>query len=162
MASKKRKMSAAAASSSTRPIDKTIVNIVSGTITSTQTNRVLLTAVGPCTIKGLRWDLNYKNNSTASDYAMWAIYRLKEGYSVPTVSAADATTLCEPEQEVLVWGVFQGTDIDASTGPAIMKDKGQTQTMRKLMNGDRLYLSITAGSAANNVLVGAVQFFCAF
>ncbi len=161
MASKKRKITAAA-SSTVRPIDKSIINVVDGTVTSTQSDHLLTTATGPCTVKGLRWNLHFKNNSTASDYAMWAIYRLKEGYNIPTISTTTGTSLLEPEQEVMVWGVFQGTDIDAGTGPAIMSDKGETSTMRKLMAGDRLYLSVTAGSANNNVLTGAIQFFCAF
>ena len=161
MASKKRKLSAAAASSS-RPIDKTITTINSVTLTSTQTDMTLATASGPCTVRGLRWDFNLMGSADSAEAIYWAIYRLKEGYAVPAIDTTGLNQMIEPEQEVLVWGVAQLLDNNAGTGPAIQKDKGETKSMRKLMSGDRLVLSFKTLSANNSVVRGGVQFFCLY
>ena len=161
MASKKRKMTHVAAASSTRPIDKTITALTH-TLSTTQTDVILTTATGPCTIRGLRWNLWDNSSGTASDLTYWVIYRLKEGYTVPTISTTNNTQLMEPEQEVLVWGVLSARDGDAGTGSAMSQDKGETKSMRKLMSGDRLMLSTRSIGNAGATFNGAVQFFCLY
>ena len=144
-----------------RPRDKTIQTVLLTTSTTQQDN-TLVTADGPCTIQGLRWQFNFSGPTTSADTCYWAIYRLKEGYSIPTMDLTNGNQLIEPEQEVITWGTLRTLDRDAGTGPGVLHQEGSTKSMRKLMKGDRLILSVLAGSAASGRFDGAVQYFCAF
>ncbi len=150
----------AATSAASRPIDKSLI-VLNEQIGTAQTDITLLTADAPCTIMGLRWKLNYSGTINGFSEVYWAIYRLKETYTAPTLSTTSNTSFLEPEQEVLTWGVSMVADTDGGVGPGISYDKGSSKTMRKLMKGDRLVLSLIT-DAQSPEMAGIVQFFCKF
>lgn len=133
-----------------RPIDKQLLNYA-GAWAVTQTNTTLYTATFPATITGLRWELNITNASTTTVYgAKWAIVRVKDGLSPSTIGTNG--TLYSPESEVMAAGTIQ-------LAPARSElYNGDTKTMRKLQNGDKLYLCTIADST-NITANTLIQFF---
>ncbi len=146
--------------STRRPIDKQLVNVAQS-LTTTQTSTVLITATFPCTIVGIRWQLNFLNNiTTGATRSRWCIIRLKQGLTASTIATSDGSSLFDPEQECLVWGVSFTTDKDIGAGPQSVHMEGETKSMRKLMGGDRLVLIAINDTANGALLDGVVQFFC--
>ncbi len=139
-----------------RPIDKAIVFINKNAIDATQVSTVLFTATFPCTVVGLRWNINASQDAgTAFCAGAWCIIIAREGITVNTIARTDGATLFAPEQDVLTWGQW-GIDNNTQT----KDDIGSTKTMRKLMGGDRL-IWIGKGVATETTHInGVVQFFC--
>jgi len=134
-----------------RPIDKSLIYVAKSSVTA-QVSTDLVTATFPCTITGLRWNIE---NKSASSTAIWAIILVKDGNSANTMAFSDGATMYEPEQNVLAWGVISvGTDNGGE--PAQI---GTTKSMRKLMGGDKLVF-ITAAVAGTADITGGIQFFC--
>ena len=146
-----------------RPIDKTILSIFKN-VTTTQQNVTLITAVFPCTITGLRWDLNTSLAVDVGDNTgtscTWVIYLLKENVAVPAMNLSDGQTLIRPEEDCLVFGAFHAQKETASSFVNAQVNRGSTKTMRKLAVGDRLVWSALSDSAQGTVITGAIQFFC--
>lgn len=139
-----------------RPIDKSLINIAKTLSGTTQAETVLTTATFPCTVTGLRWEINGVNDQVADEIVRWAIILVKDGNSANAIGASDGSTFYEPEQNVLAWGVL-GTH--AASGPMLSVNAGTTKSMRKLMGGDRI-LFIVKGDANAPKINGCVQFFC--
>ncbi len=139
-----------------RPVDKAIVNITKATIGASQVNTDLFTTTFPCTIVGLRWHITMLQDAgTGATFLNWAIIILRDGLTADTLSTSDGSTLYNPEQDVMTFGVMQ---IDNNT--TTVSNVGETKTMRKMQGGDKLvWLGI--GVATNTCTVrGTVQFFC--
>lgn len=141
-----------------RPIDKSLINVAHD-LNTTQQSTVLTTATFPCTITGIRWALSLLGDASGPTTVRWAIVLVKDGNSANTMASSDGSTLYEPEQNVLAFGVKQLQDLDQGAGPGAISWEGSTKTMRKLMGGDQLVL-ITIVSTTRGDLSGVVQFFC--
>lgn len=142
-----------------RPIDKSLV-VINKTVGTSQLETTLETATFPCTITGLRWDLMSHSTLTTGNVVInWAIIIVKDGNSANTMATSDASSLYQPEQNVLAYGCGIFPDADAGQGPIGRTWTGNTKTMRKLMAGDKLAL-IALATGASAPLYGAVQFFC--
>lgn len=139
-----------------RPVDKAIVNITKASIGASQVNTDLFTTTFPCTIVGLRWHITMLQDAgTGATFLNWAIIILRDGLTADTLATSDGSTLYNPEQDVMTFGVMQ---IDNNT--TTVSNVGETKTMRKMQGGDKLvWLGI--GVATNTCTVrGTVQFFC--
>jgi len=159
---KRRRVSAA------RPISKTLL-FFSDTIGATDKSQTLLTATFPCTIVGLRWELDTlvtvgTADQIISHYINWAIVLVKEGNvlnTLPNGNEQVASSLYNPEQNVLASGSSLITigGFNMVTHPW----KDSTKTMRKLQTGDRLMIVYSTGTSDaldNPEFGGSVQFFC--
>lgn len=157
---KRQRVSTTGAYRTKRPIDKSLVAI-SKTVNTTQSETTLVTATFPCTITGLRWEVSAVNTyATASNSLYWAIVLMKDGEAAQTIATSDGSSLYQPEQNVLVWGVDFLAEDSATVGqPRRGRFEGSSKTMRKLMAGDQLKLIMLAGAASVG-LRGCVQFFC--
>lgn len=144
-----------------RPIDKSIVAIDHNYVAANaQTQTVLITATFPCTITGLRWELDTDNGGATNAVVAWAIVLLRENVTVDTLAFSDGTSLYNPEQNVLAWGISRPTVSGSTAGPRVIHDEGTTKTMRKLMVGDRLVFISKPSAVWTGDLDGAIQFFC--
>lgn len=141
-----------------RPIDKLIINVAKS-VGTTQLSTTLLTATFPCTVTGLRWQFVVAAPTTGTARLRWVIVRVKQSVVASTMASSDASSLYDPEQEVIAWGVTQVADLDAGTGPAIQIMMGDTKSMRKLMGGDTIQV-LCVSTAAATAFNGIVQFFC--
>ncbi len=141
-----------------RPIDKNLINVSKSLVTSTQAATTLITATFPCTITGIRWNGAINATAVGATQIRWAIILVKDGNSPNTMATSDGSTLYEPEQNVLTWGVVTANDFDGGTGSSIQALDGSTKTMRKLMGGDQIQIIFFANAAATVNM--AVQFFC--
>ncbi len=139
-----------------RPISKSIIAVTKAGMDSTQVTTTLLTVTFPCTIVGIRWEINCAQDAgTALSGHNWAIVIVKEGVTVDTSGTADAATYFNPEQNCLTWGIGQ---IDSRTETKTYT--GSTKTMRKMQGGDIL-MFIARGEATNTTSIkGLIQFFC--
>ena len=140
-----------------RPIDKSLVYVNKDTVDATQVTTQLLVATFPCTVTGLRWDIQVDRSAgTGQCRGDWCIVLVKDGNSANSISISDAATFYEPEQNVLAFGVHSGQQ----DGPDSTHFMGTTKTMRKLMGGDQL-IFVYKGLATNTSNVrGIIQFFC--
>lgn len=140
-----------------RPVDKQLV-VVQNLILATQVSQVLHTSTFPCTITGLRWDLEVASDHAAKDRLGWAIVIVKDGLSASALSFTGGSDFYTPEQNVLAFGTCA---LNANTtGDGSEHYSGSTKTMRKLMGGDQLVFIANGAVAANKELFGVVQFFC--
>ncbi len=139
-----------------RPVDKAIVNITKAAVAGSQVNTDLFTATFPCTIVGLRWHITMlQDGGTGATFNNWAIIILRDGQTADTLATSDGSTLYNPEQDVMTFGVMQ---IDNNT--TTVSNVGETKTMRKMQGGDKL-VYICIGVATNtHTIRGTVQFFC--
>ncbi len=139
-----------------RPVDKAIVNITKAGVAGSQVNTDLFTTTFPCTIVGLRWHITMLQDAgTGASFINWAIIILRDGLTADTLSTSDGSTLYNPEQDVMTFGIMQ---IDNNTTPA--SNVGETKTMRKMQGGDKLVF-LAIGVATNTATIrGTVQFFC--
>ena len=139
-----------------RPIDKSIRTVVLTGLDATDQNTVLVTATFPCTVTGLRWDINViQEAGTATCFGSWVIVKEDQGQSVDTLNVTNAGSLYDPEQNVMAFGNWL---IDNNVQG--QEYRGTTKSMRKLKVGDRL-IFIAVGTATNtSQLRGQVQFFC--
>lgn len=143
-----------------RPIDKSLIVINKSAVDSTQVSTDLVTATFPCTITGLRWNLTPISASAAGDaIVQWAIILVKDGNSANTMASSDGSTLYEPEQNVLSWGMSALSETDEA-GHQNYTFEGDTKTMRKLMGGDKLVLIVRGATGTTFDFSGCVQFFC--
>lgn len=143
-----------------RPIDKSLL-AVNSTANTSQTALALTTATFPCTVTGLRWDLNYLHTITTGNATVfWSIVVVHDGLSPSTMSTSNGGDMYTPEQDVLAFGVLCGADADAGTGNIQAKSIGNTKTMRKLKAGDSLQLLVLSSAANSGSFIGAIQFFC--
>ncbi len=140
---------------STRPIDKSLINVVQS-LGASQVITTMFTATFPCTITGIRWNLNQLQNAgTGEATGRWAIIIARDGITPPSMGQSNGGSLYDPEQDVLSFGSWA---IDNNTNH--QHEAGETKTMRKLKGGDRL-LFIGIGTATNTTAMsGVVQFFC--
>lgn len=152
-----------------RPIDKSIVSldysIVSGAGTSFALYPVGGTAVVyPGTIVGIKWSFRYGHSATADTPTAitWVIIRQRQGVAPSPISSANASSLYNPEQDVICCG--QGIVQNAGLTYNPNQDAGSTKAMRKLAVGDALVFGarcdvIGGGAARNGLVNGYVQFF---
>ncbi len=146
--------------SSRRAIDKDIKSVAVSS-TTTQTVTTLKTTTFPCTVVGLRWEVNYLKNVTVNAATMyWAIVVVKDGNAASTIATSDGSTFYAPEQNVLSWGILSATDSDLASGPMIGAHSGSSKTMRKLAGGDLLQFITLSNIAASGDTRAVVQFFC--
>ncbi len=139
-----------------RPIDKALVNVIHNTINATQQTTTLITATFPCTITGIRWDINtVQNGGTAIASGRWAIVIIRDGATINTLTQSDGSDLYEPEQDVLAFGMWL---IDNNT--TTIQHIGATKTMRKLQGGDALKFLCIGVATETSSCHGVVQFFC--
>ncbi len=142
--------------STPRPIDKNLKAINKALATSQLTTN-LFTATFPCTITGLRWDLDIQSTDVALKEVSWAMVIVKDGDTVSTMTLGDGSTFYSPEQNCLAFGT---ADLAASSESGNNRAwSGSTKTMRKLMGGDELKFIIDSSAGTCSVL-GVVQFFC--
>jgi len=141
-----------------RPIDKSLINVTKTLVADVQAATVLTTATFPCTVTGLRWVGSIAADTVTGSVVYWAIILVKDGNSANTMSRSDASTLYEPEQNVLAFGNAVVRDSDAGTGQSVRSIEGTTKSMRKLMGGDQIQF-ICISSAGSQVTM-SVQFFC--
>jgi len=141
---------------SRRPVDKQLTAVNKDATAGAQVTTTLITVTFPCTIVGLRWDLNFfQDAGTGTAIGAWAIVVLRDGVTQPTIAISDAAQFYNPEQDVMAFGMF-AIDNNTETSQFI----GTTKTMRKMMGGDKLVF-IDLGIATNtHGLRGVVQFFC--
>lgn len=144
--------------SQTRPIDKDLISVSKSPLSTTQLSTVLKTATYPCTITGLRWDLDAVAITTAVDFVTWAIVVVHDGDSANTMSATDGASFYQPEQDVLAFGelLVSGN----AQGNPINGAHGNTKTMRKLKAGDQLVFIAVGTVVSGASLGGIIQFFC--
>lgn len=144
--------------STKRPIDKDLINIALANVGSTQQNVALKTATFPCTITGIRWDLNiFKDGGTGHCRGFWAIVRVEDGLAANTISLTNGASAYQPEQQVLAFGTYGFAD----STDVYVKDQGNTKTMRKLMGGDSIrFIMLGIGTAGTVTVGGTIQFFC--
>ena len=158
---KRRRVSAA------RPISKTLL-FFSDTVGAVDSIQTLFTATFPCTVTGLRWQLDTTAHTTPqqqiiSHYLTWAIVLVKEGNSVnmlPNGNEQTVSTLYNPEQNVLASG---NMILPVNSSNSIEPWRGQTKTMRKLQAGDRIMIVYSTGTdddLDNPEFGGSIQFFC--
>lgn len=131
-----------------RPIDKKLISI-SKTNSTTQQSTDLITATFPCTITGLRWSFAMSGSSVIH----WAIVILRDGETLDALGQGDASTLYNPEQNVMAFGVVNALSTDH------VHPEGSTKTMRKLQGGDKIVFVMDCSSATGSVN-GCVQLFC--
>lgn len=110
-------------------------------------NRSLFTATFPCTLAGLRWDINvsqYTAESTAVGHIVWALYVLEDGDVYKPLSAgtynAAPVDMVKGEQAVIAWGKGTYTSYQNDISDT------STKSMRKLQQGDQLVLSMAYGT----------------
>ncbi len=139
-----------------RPIDKEIVVVFKTGLVGTQAVTTLKTTTFPCTITGLRWDIEAAQIAgTAVSKIAWAIVLVPEGDAINTLVISDAGSLYSPEQNVMAFGM--GLPQTTSNGSRF---QGSTKTMRKMRGGDLLQF-VAVSEATNSLDVfGAIQFFC--
>ncbi len=141
-----------------RPIDKEL-KVVNQTVSTSLVTTTLKTTTFPCTVTGLRWSFGCRGNTTSQAAIFWAIVVVPDGESANAPAISDGADFYTPEQNVLAFGAFRVSDVDAAVGgPAEYNTEGMTKSMRKLKSGDLLQF-ITIGDAAG-ALDGVVQFFC--
>ncbi len=136
-------------------------------VTAAQKEKTLTLATFPCTLTGLRWDLNtplHLTATTTTHYLNWAIIIVKQGNDANdllTGNQSEPAILYEPEQNVLATGFMMPTRL--STSSTSNTWRAQTKTMRKLQTGDRIVLIYRIGGATDLqdlFFGGTVQFFC--
>lgn len=136
-----------------RPIDKILLGGFFNNM-NTQKEAPIVTATFPATFLGLRWNIALHSTATTSgatsqNAVSWAIVILRQGGStVPAVNYGAQTlgTYFQPEQNVLATGVM-----GISFEKGATRDSGETATMRKLQNGDKIMFVIKSDDADNNV-----------
>lgn len=146
-----------------RPIDKKIVSVSFANVaTSTQQGTTLLQATFPCTVAGLRWDVNLVNNSANETVIDWAIVLDKEGLTTGTLTLSNGGDVYVPEQNVLAWGRECLEATSSPCGEPTRKSIGVTKTMRKLQVGDIIAFIVKhqIGATIDYDVRAAVQFFC--
>lgn len=145
-----------------RPIDKSIVFFNHANAADATQNQTPIAgpATFPCTITGLRWNIDVETDSLTEVFMIWAIVILREGVAADTISFSGGASIYQPEQNVLAWGYCNLPPTTSSGGPEVRHFEGTTKTMRKLMMGDQIVV-ITKPSAVHTGNVGGViQSFC--
>ncbi len=142
-----------------RPVDKKIITINKATVGGSGFSTDLFTATFPCTIQGLRVDLNiFQDAGTTSGVYAWVIIILRQGIVASTVNTGDAATLYQPEQDVLMFGSGGGNQNGGPFNNAYRQMT--TKTMRKFMGGDKLVFIGIGENTNTSQFTGAVQYFC--
>jgi len=102
---------------------------------------------------GLRWHLHMTDQEDAIIH--WVIVKVPEGDSAKTISVTSASSLYNPEQNVIAAGTLMSVSSAASW------DTGSTKAMRKLAAGDQLvfvyFVTVTTGTMGK--LSGVIQYF---
>ena len=145
-------------------VEKRLISFHFNTVDSvSQAEQALINANFPCTAGGISLDLvaHRESSSSGNSTSMgWALIINRGGQTNATISLGAGTTFFEPEENVLLSGVFssQGV-INDSTYRYI-----RTKTMRKLQSGDRLmFIAKGNGPAASNdawFIRGTLTMFC--
>lgn len=155
---KKRRFSQVVSVSQRRPVDKLIV-YVNQTVSNTTNTTTLTTATFPETITGIRWSLTFRGVTNANNL-VWTIVRIKQSIPASAIALSTGTSVQNPEQETIAFGVAAVTIATDAAGPSIMHVEGSTKSMRKLMGGDILAFQCNGNTAAAATDVrGAIQFF---
>lgn len=139
-----------------RPIDKQLFYMKGTGLDSTQDDRDFFTVTYPCTITGIRWEFNFVQDAgTGIAEGAWVLTINRESGNNPnTISLTNQTTMYAPEQDVLAWGTWA---IDNNT--QTVTTSGTTKTMRKLMTGDVIWVSLKGVDTNTTQYTGALQFF---
>jgi len=146
--------------STKRPIDKSLINVTKTAIADNQVTTTLATATFPGTVTGIRWSIAAIADNAGDNVLYWCIVRVKDGIAVSTIATSDGSTLFEPEQEVLAFGVIPVQQGDATAGPVNHLVEGSTKSMRKLMGGDLLVFVVKGITGGNSTILRAtIQFF---
>lgn len=147
------------ARSTARPIDK-FIKSVQLVVLVNQLETVIQTQTFPGTIVGIRWNVvTALTTSPQFSTLIWAIVVVRDGNPTPTMSLSNGSNFYTPEQDVLTWGMHSMNMLGSGGSPAVIRDVGDTKTMRKLKQGDEIKF-IAIGSTINPVTVHAVvQYF---
>ncbi len=145
---------------SRRPTDKELKYVLQ-TATNSNVTTTLKTTTFPCTIVGLRWDLQFLIAiATANPIVNWIIVVVHDGNSANTISQSNASDMYTPEKDVMAFGTVALMQNDSVLGPGTMHIQGQTKTMRKMAQGDQLQFVTIANTASSVTVSGVIQFFC--
>lgn len=137
-----------------KSLSKRLIVVSKSAVNATQQNTTLFTCTFPCTIVGLRWEIDTIGDTTTPGHNFWVIQVVKQGNTPPTIAVSDAADLVTPEQNVMAFGV-RLDDADSKSGP----DDGMIKTMRKLQTGDTLIFSVVGQATQTSTLRGIIQFF---
>lgn len=135
-------------------IDKQIINVTKSGLTNTQQFTNLYTCTYPCTVTGLRWDVNLYLQAGVAASCAWAIQVVKQGNSMNNISNSDGSSLLVPESNILVWGK------NVLTGVLnVAHEVGDTKSMRKLQAGDVLQFCCVGETGTTTEVFGSIQYF---
>lgn len=139
-----------------RDIGKFLVNVSPGTaiLNSQEFTTIMPAATQPGTVTGLRWDLSFTATGVGICEYVWAIVKLKSGVSTPTLSLTDGANIASDLQSVIAFGCGV-----ARAAGEIPEEHGNTKSMRKMYNGDKLLLIVKGVGTASMAPRGTVQFF---
>jgi len=111
----------------------------------------------------LRWDLNFRTNTSAVPPEFWwVLVIVKDGDSANPLDVSDLAQLYTPEQNVMAFGAGRLQASTDSAGPKSIRMSEKTRTMRKMMEGDSLQFIITTSVSSAILVNGAIQFFNLF
>ncbi len=97
------------------------------------------------------------NQTAAVDQIVWALSVVRQGDTPGTLSLGDNTNLYTPEVNCLTYGIHE---MQVAATQIAITDMGSTKTMRKMMGGDILVLSMQGKNATAKGLLACIQFFC--
>lgn len=154
--SKKRK---SYSSHAKRPVDKELIYVKLDNASTVSDTSELITATFPGTITGLRWEAEILNGSDAHAEYGWAIVHVQDGNAPKALTNTDEASFYQPEQNVLAFGT--GALGKYGQGDARAVISGHTKTMRKLKQGDQMFLVLKnfVGGVGSIYFRGIVQFF---
>lgn len=139
-----------------RAIDKQLIVVQKSAIVGANQTTLLKTITYPGTVVGLRWSLACKRSAgVAFSRLYWAIVVVHDGNGVNNLGIGDAGDFYTPEQDVLAFGAACAT---TTAEPAITFNDS-TRTMRKLKQGDQLFLAVLGAGVDWWEMNGVVQFF---
>jgi len=145
--------------SSSRPIDKQIINF-NDTATSSGESNILYTqpASSAGTLTGLRWDMGVLAQGAAATVLRWALVIVREGESSLALNSTNLGKLYPRAENVLAFGVKNFAGSTLANGAIEYQFTGSTKTMRKLKAGDTLVI-VTRAFNTDVILQGGFQFF---
>lgn len=151
-----------------RPIDKKLVGLRVPSVTNGASGNLIYLvgsatptgASSPCTITGLRWELDVVKIAGAVPVdVVWALVVCPQGKDPNAINLSSGSTIYEPEQDCLAYGRANLNYWVTAQGGSIRHFQGATKAMRKLKVGDRFVFIVKADADATVSLGGVVQFF---
>jgi len=152
---------------SKRPIDKGLISGIAPLTGPDQYQaRILPLGSGgvafPGTVTGIRWAFNYETTiSTAVGNMRWAIIKCREGTTPNGIDngAIGPVNFYIPEQDVIAWGQIAGIALTNEGTACSWQCEGSTKSMRKLQNGDALWVVINDDHNESTNVAYIIQYF---